>query len=328
MRQDGRMFRGWKISEDSITDIVDPASISDCLAQKSLVWVDLIDPTSTELELLREEFGLHPLSIKDVEEAGQRPKLEVFKTHAFIVGYAHDDDPTDLPEVELFVADHWLISVRSRNRAGHCFDPAPAREFYERVRNQSLDVSYLLYALLDDMVDGYFDTVDAAEERIAAIEEGLFTDQPIDQRQLQKNLYSVRRTLIELRRHVAPMRDVVLQLLRREVSFLGVATEAYFQDVLDRLLRVIDGIDVQRELLGSVVDAQLALQANRMNKVMKKMTSWGAILIAATLIAGIYGMNFKHMPELGWELGYPGALASMLVVTSGLYVWFRHKDWL
>jgi magnesium transporter len=98
--------------------------------------------------------------------------------------------------------------------------------------------------------------------------------------------------------------------------------------VLDRLLRAIDGIDVQRELLGSVVDAQLALQANRMNKVMKKMTSWGAILIAATLIAGIYGMNFKHMPELDWQFGYLGALASMLAVTSGLYFWFRRKDWL
>ena len=91
---------------------------------------------------------------------------------------------------------------------------------------------------------------------------------------------------------------------------------------------MIDGIDVQRELLGNVVDAQLGLQANRVNKVMKKMTSWGAILIAATLIAGIYGMNFKHMPELSWQFGYPGALLSMLVVTSSLYFWFRHKDWL
>jgi magnesium transporter len=252
----------------------------------------------------------------------------VFKTHAFIVGYAHDEDPTDLPEVELFVAEHWLISIRSKNQAGHSFDIAPAREFYERVRDRSLEVSFLLYALLDDMVDGYFDTVDAAEERIALIEEGLFDDEPIEERQLQKSLYSVRRSLIELRRHVAPMRDVVLQLLRREVPFLGAATEAYFQDVLDRLLRAIDGIDVQRELLGSVVDAQLALQANRMNKVMKKMTSWGAILIAATLIAGIYGMNFKHMPELDWQFGYLGALASMLAVTSGLYFWFRRKDWL
>jgi magnesium transporter len=322
------MFRGWEITTDSVSEIADPSTISDCLERKSLVWVDLMEPSTQELDLVQHEFGLHPLSIKDIEEAGQRPKLEVFKDHAFIVGYAHDDDPTDLPEVELFVAEHWLISVRSTNEAGRCFDVAPVREYYERVRDDSLDVSLLLYALLDDMVDGYFDTVDAAEERIAAIEEGLFTDEPSDQRQLQKNLYSVRRALIELRRHVAPMRDVVLQLLRREIPFVGVSTEAYFQDVLDRLLRVIDGIDVQRELLGSVVDAQLALQANRMNKVMKKMTSWGAILIAATLIAGIYGMNFRHMPELDWQFGYAFALGSMLLVTGTLYFWFRHRDWL
>ena len=138
----------------------------------------------------------------------------------------------------------------------------------------------------------------------------------------------MRRALIEMRRHVAPMRDVVLGVLRREIPWVEGETLVYLQDVLDRLLRVIDGVDVQRELLGNVVDAQLGLQANRMNSVMKKMTSWGAILICATLIAGIYGMNFRNMPELGWRFGYAGALGSMLAVTIGLYFWFRHKDWL
>jgi magnesium transporter len=322
------VLKAWEITSESIEDIDDPQAISGCLGRASLVWVDLIDPGDDELALVAEEFSLHPLWIKDVEENGRRPKLEVFKTHAFLIGYAHDEEPTDLPEVALFIAEHWLVSVRKRNSAGRAFEIDKAREFYERIRNDSMDVSLLLYALLDDMVDGYFDTVDAAEEKIAGIEQALFDDEPDDERVIQRRLLHVRRALIELRRHVAPMRDVVLEVLRREIPWVAGEHLVYFQDVLDRLLRVIDGIDVQRELLGNVVDAQLGLQANRMNKVMKKMTSWGAILIAGTLIAGIYGMNFKHMPELSWEFGYPGALASMLVVTGVLYFWFRHKDWL
>jgi magnesium transporter len=322
------VLQAWDITPQSIADIEDPESISECLRQPSLVWVDLLEPTSSELALLAREFELHPLWVKDVEEPGQRPKLEVFDTDALLIGYAHDEDPTDLPEVVLFFSARWLVSVRRRNRAGRTFEIEKARDYYERVRNSSIDVGMLLYALLDDMVDGYFDTVDVAEERIVAIEERLFDDEPDNEREIQQSMLEVRRGLIELRRHVEPMRDVVLEMLHRQIPWIADETLVYFQDVLDRLLRVVDGVDVQRELLGNVVDAQLGLQANRMNKVMKKMTSWGAILIAATLIAGIYGMNFEHMPELDWSFGYPAALLSMLVVTGSLYFWFRHKDWL
>lgn len=322
------MLQAWEITSSSIDELDDATSISECLHRSSLVWVDLEDPTDGELDIVANEFGLHPLWIKDVKGRNRRPKLEMMETHAFLIGYAHDEDPTDLPEVVFFIAEQWLISVRERNRAGRSFDIKPARAFYDRVRHERTDVGLLLYALLDDMVDGYFDVVDGAEERIAAIEQALFDEEPDDERALQQNLLRVRRELIEVRRRVAPMRDVVLELLRHEIPWIDDSVLVYFQNVLDRLLRVIDGVDVQRELLGNVVDAQLGLQANRMNKVMKKMTSWGAILIAATLIAGIYGMNFRDMPELTWSFGYPAALGLMLVVTGSLYFWFRHKDWL
>jgi len=326
--QHGVVLQAWEITPTAINAIHEPTAISECLDRPSLVWVDVVDPSNTELDTLTDEFQLHPLWINDVSDPGQRPKLEVFKTHAFVVGYAHDEDPTDLTEVGIFFSSRWLVTVRQRNRAGRCFEIGDARKFYERVRGASLDVGLLLYALLDDMVDGYFDTVDAAEDRISAIEESIFEEQSSDERSVQQNTLKVRRALIELRRHVAPMRDVVLSMLRREVPWLDGDALVYLQDVLDRLLRVIDGIDVQRELLGNVVDAQLGLQANRMNRVMKKMTSWGAILIVATLISGIYGMNFRQMPELDWQFGYPAALVSMVFVTGALYLWFRHKDWL
>jgi magnesium transporter len=322
------VLQTWEITSSSIDELDEATSISECLLRSSLVWVDLVDPTDGELDVVASEFGLHPLWVRDVRERNRRPKLEVMKSHASLIGYAHDEDPTDLPEVVLFIANQWLISVRKRNRAGRAFDIGPVRAFYDRIRHESTGVGLLLYALLDDMVDGYFDVVDGAEERIAGIEQALFDGESDDEREVQQNLLRVRRELIEVRRRVAPMRDVVLEILRREIPWVDDGVLVYFQNVLDRLLRVIDGVDVQRELLGNVVDAQLGLQANRMNKVMKKMTSWGAILIAATLIAGIYGMNFRDMPELSWRFGYPAALLLMLAVTSSLYFWFRHKDWL
>jgi magnesium transporter len=263
------VLRAWEIDEQGIEAIAEPTTISTCLGRSSLVWVDLTDPSDDELATLSDEFGLHPLWINDVRDAGQRPKLEVFETHAFIVGYAHDEDPTDLPEVGIFFSANWLVTVRQKNRAGRCFAIDDAQEFYERIRDTRTDVGLLLYALLDDMVDGYFDTVDAAEDRISAVEEIIFADPPEDDRIVQQDMLRVRRALIELRRHVAPMRDVVLGLLRREVPWTEGDTLVYLQDVLDRLLRVIDGIDVQRELLGNVVDAQLGLQSNRMNGVLK-----------------------------------------------------------
>lgn len=145
---------------------------------------------------------------------------------------------------------------------------------------------------------------------------------------VQGELLHLRKVLIALRRKVVPLRDVMLVILRREISVIEDETILYFQDVLDHLLRIVDEIDTQRELLGNVVDAHLALVANRTNSVMKKTSGWGAILIVATLIAGIYGMNFRHMPELTWRFGYLGALGVMLVVTGGLYVYFKRKGWL
>jgi magnesium transporter len=322
------VLQAWDITPESIDQISRVAEISDRLARASLVWVDLVEPDAHEIALLADEFELHPLWLQDAEDPRQRPKLEVTESHALLIGYAHDQDPADLPQVVFFISSRWLVSVRHPNRAGRVFEIEEARAFYERIRGESVKVGPLLYALLDDMVDGYFDTVDAAEEQIATIEQTLFEDEPVDEREIQEQIVRVRRALIELRRRVEPMRDVVLALARREAPWVDGETLVYLQDVLDHLLRVVDGIDVQRELLGNVVDAQLGLQANRMNKVMKKMTSWGAILIAATLIAGIYGMNFRQMPELDWAFGYPGALLSMLLVTGTLYFWFRHKDWL
>lgn len=306
----------------------DPDLISERLGADRLVWVDVAEPDEEDLARIREEFSLHPLAVDAVRERGQRPRIDRYPTHAFIVGYAHDRDPADLPEVGLFVGAGWLVSVRARSRGGELFDVAPVRRRFELLRQGSVDVGLLLYALLDDLIDGYFAMLDANEDLLERIEAGLFDGAVASSDELAPELLRLRRQLLILRRRVVPMREVVLALLRREVPWVGEASIVYLQDVFDHLLRIVDQIDTQRELLGNVVDANLGLIANRTNEVMKKTSSWGAILIAATLIAGIYGMNFDNMPELRWQFGYPAALASMVGVTGGLWLYFRRKRWL
>ncbi len=292
-----------------------------------LVWVDVCGPDDGDLESIQDALGLHELAVEDVRKHGQRAKLEHFPDHGFLVAYARAEDG-DLSEVDFFIGPNWLVSVRERNVHGDVFAVDDVIDRHDRTRSALPGVGFLLYTLLDALVDGYFDAVEEAEDHLEEVEERLFAvGAPLDG-SVQQSLLELRRKLVVFRRRVVPLRDVVFGILRGEIDSVEEATKVYFEDVLDHLLRVIDQIDTQRELIGNVVDASLALGANRMNEVMKKMTSWGAILIVATLIAGIYGMNFTNMPELKWHYGYFAALASMGAITGGLYVYFKRKGWL
>lgn len=293
----------------------------------NLVWVDLCGPDDVELDAIAEGLHLHELSVEDVRKHGQRAKLDRYPNHAFLVAYARAADG-DMCEVDFFVGPNWLVSVRERNEHGEVFAVEPVIRRYESVRRLDRGVGFLLYCLLDELVDGYFAEAEEAEDALEAIEDTLFEIGPPPDGTLQQSLLDLRRGLITFRRRVVPLRDVVLSLLRREVPWIEDDAIIYLEDVFDHLLRVTDQIDTQRELMGNVVDASLALTSNRMNEVMKKMTSWGAILIVATLIAGIYGMNFADMPELSWRYGYFMALGLMLLSTAGLFAYFRRKKWL
>lgn len=314
------------IREDGVVEheglVVDVLDDDTCL-----VWIDSTGPDEGDIQQIADAFPLHQLAVEDVRRHGQRAKLETYPDHAFLVAYARAADG-DLSEVDFFIGPNWLVTVREANEHGEIFDITEVRARYRRVRGVDRRVGFLLYVVLDALVDGYFDAIEQSEDGLEAVEEVLFDLGPPPDGSVQKDLLELRKTLVMFRRRVVPLRDVVLSILRREVAWIEDESIIYFQDVLDHLLRVIDQIDTQRELMGNVVDASLALGANRMNEVMKKMTSWGAILIVATLIAGIYGMNFKNMPELSWHYGYFVALGSMLVVTGGLYVYFKRKSWL
>jgi magnesium transporter len=236
----------------------------------------------------------------------------------------------NLAEVDVFIGSDWVITVRERNADGAMWQPHFAQARCERFDASERTAGVILHAILDEIVDGYFASLDAAEDKIEALEDDVFAPPAKGESEttIQRRLFDIRHDLVAFRRKVIPLREVLAAILRGEVVPVDGQALLLMQDVYDHLLRAVDTIDSHRELMGNAVDAHLAIISNRMNQVMKQMTSWGALLLGSTLIAGIYGMNFQHMPELGWEYGYPFALGLMLVMTVAGYWYFRRRDWL
>ena len=297
--------------------------ISELVNDPHLLWVDVANPSEDDLKRLQEEFSLHPLAMEDVREHHQRPKLEKYPTHAFIVVYS-----ADLQEVNIFVGPTWIITVRESESDGPPWSVENAQTRFDRTHPEECDVGFLVYVLLDAIVDGYFYAADMAEDRLEELEDRIFSEEYQDERDIQREMFDVRRRLLKFRRAVVPLREVVSALLRKEIDWIEDHDVVLLQDVYDHVLRMVDVLDSARELMGNAVDAHLAIISNRMNSVMKKMTSWGAILLGSTLIAGIYGMNFKNMPELEWKYGYFLVIAAILAICAVLYVRFRQTGWI
>src|SRR5947209_1976711 len=253
--------------------------ISKLVDEPHLLWVDVANPSENDLQCLQQEFSLHPLAMEDVRERHQRPKLEKYPTHAFVVVYS-----ADLQEINIFVGPSWVITVREGDTGGSPWSLEGAKVRFDRTHPEQCDVGYLVYVLLDEIVDGYFDQTDRAEERLEELEEMIFSEEHKNETEVQQTLFDVRRRLVRFRRAIVPLREVVAALLRKEVDWIEDHDVVLLQDVYDHVLRAIDFVDSGRELMGNAVDAHLAIISNRMNSVMKKMTSWGAILLGSTLV--------------------------------------------
>ena len=313
-----RVYGGGDVKE------VDPADISEVVGEPGrLVWVDVSDSTEADLECLQGEFRLHPLALEDVRHRHQRPKLEEYPSHSFVVAYT-----STIQEVDIFVGPSWVVSVREADDRGPAWPLDGPLARFERTRRDLVTPGFLLYVLLDELVDGWFDATDQSEDALEALEDRIFGETADDERSVQEELFDARRRLVTFRRAIVPLREVVGMLMRREVEWIDQATATHLQDVYDHVLRAVDHLDSQRELLGNAVDAHLAIMSNNMNRAMERMTAWGAILIGSTLVAGIYGMNFEHMPELGWSFGYLWALGIMATITVVGFRYFRRKGWL
>jgi len=313
------------VPTDHLAALVDP--------KNALLWIDCVDPTESELDSVTKQLQISHLAAEDLHHGGQRTKLEHYRDHFHVA--VHDctlvKDVLTTREIDIVFGDGWLLSVRQPS--DNPSDPAAfapeqvIRRFeMERSEEDAWDEGFLLWSFLDVIVDRYFDVADRFDDRLDDVEEIVFSADTGDN--IPKEVFDLRRGMVHFRRSVAPLREVLAQLLRREAECLGDEAIVHMQDVYDHVLRVTDWIETQRDLLTGLLEADLAVVSNRMNQVMKRMTSWGAILLGSTLIAGIYGMNFRDIPELNWTFGYPFALGTMLALTIFLYTWFRRRNWL
>ncbi len=289
-------------------------------------WIDVRNPTASELLRIAQWFHLHPLALEDIRKRGQRPKLDIYGNQLHIVIYALEPgeygNAPGRRELAIVVTDRAVATIHVD--ATDVLRLAAERWAEHCAAKASPEPGMLLYTLLDTVVDGYFPVVDSYGERIDDAETLLFRDPTHD---ALRDVFAMKRELLELRKLVAPARELTNGLSRRELPVLGEHTVAYFQDIQDHIMRVIDGIDADRDVLSSLVDVQLSLTSNRLNETMKRLTSASIILMTLALIAGIYGMNFQHMPELTWRYGYFAVLGFMTVTGVALLVAFRRLKW-
>lgn len=290
-----------------------------------VLWLDILDPTPDELRLVGQEFALHPLALEDISTQGQRPKVDSYADHLFLVFYGLVLDGVRLRtyEVHMFIGRTYLVTLHR--------EPCSAIEAVARrwqahtVENGYHGVSLLVYALLDAIVDEYFPIIDDIADRVDQLEDRIFDTAD---RGSQAEIFRIKKDLLAVRRIVGPQRDALNILLRRDGPLVDAETIVYFQAVYDNLLRTIDAIDTYRDLLASALEAYLNVTSNRLNQTMKTLTASSIILMSMTLVASIYGMNFERMPELDWSFGYPLAMGMMAAIGGVMYLIFKRIDWL
>jgi magnesium transporter len=295
-------------------------------AAGEVVWLDVAQPGEQELRLLEEELSLPALLIEDVREAHQRPKVDQYADCALIVCYAARYSPGDeamsFHEIDVVLGRDYVLTVRQLP----ALDDTALRGALTATGGRPLrNSSALAYAVLDHVVDGYFNVSDEIEARIEAVDERVWDGLTGDD---LARAFALRRDLVRFRRLVAPLRELLTIVVRREHGVFDDAMDEHLRDLYDHVVTVHEEIEMSRDLLASALDGHLSIVSNRMNETVLKVSAWAAIIAVPTVIASIYGMNFVDMPELRWSAGYPGALALMAAAAVALYAIFKRRGWL
>ena len=315
---------GKKLGDIQIEDISEYVSRPDCF-----VWVAMFEPSSSELDQMAEEFGLHPLAVDDARNGHQRPKIEEYEDSLFAVLHTVEltaegaRSPLRVGEVALFVGKNYILSVRLRTEKGFGDVRARTEREPDLLRHGS---GYVFYALVDTIVDRYFPVLDALESELENIEDQIFVRNSA--RPNIEALYSLKRQLMIMKHAVDPLMEVIGKLYGGRVPQICLGLGEYFRDVYDHLTRIHGSIEGIREMLTTAIQVNLGMINLNETEVTKKLAGWAALIAIPTLIAGIYGMNFKNMPELEWVNGYYLSLAFMLGIDAGLYLWFKKIRWL
>jgi magnesium transporter len=296
-----------------------------CRVGRGFAWIGLYEPTADEFDAVTREFGLHKLAVEDAINAHQRPKVERYGDSLFLVlktaRWDAEADDVFFGEVMVFLGEDFIIAVRQGGTGLH-----EVREQLE-LHPELLEAgpSAALYAIVDSIVDGYEPVVESLDAAIGAIERDVFSG---SRRNPAERIFARKRDVLELYGAIVPLLEPVEILARAGFPQIDPATKAYFRDVHDHLLREYGRVQQLREVLTSILTANLTQASIRQNEDVRKISAWAAIIAVPTLITGIYGMNFDHMPELGWSFGYPAALSVMLVICGTLYWRFRKSGWL
>jgi magnesium transporter len=313
--QDGRKLADIRVEE-----------ISEYLKRPGcFVWVALKDPSNEDLETMRVEFDLHPLAVEDASHGHQRPKIEEYGDSLFAVLHIvelHEDD-VDVAELSIFAGPNYVLSVRKGTEHGF----VAVRERAER-EPHLLDhgSGFVLYALMDNVVDRYFPVVDALEVELEALEARIFAGSSAQEN--IEALYNLKHKLMVVRHAVEPLIEATHRLYGGRVPQVCIGTQEYFRDVYDHLVRVSQSLDGLRDMVTTAMSVNLSLITLAENEVTKRLASYAALIAVPTLIAGVEGMNFRHMPELDWVFGYPAALLLMFVADWLLYRNFKRVGWL
>ena len=313
--------KGQEVTDVPVTDLSEVRNEPD-----TLVWADVVSGTPEELADMGREFDIHPIALEDCHhQRKQRPKVEEYPGHVLLVAYAaklgSGDRRVALHELDLIAGSNFLVSF-------HAGRPIDAESVARRVKAHPElareGAGFLLYVVLDELVDSFFPTLDGIGERVEDLEEAVFAGSS----DVQNQIFALRKDLIAVRRVAGPMRDAMIVLLRRDLGLFSREAQRYLQDIYDHLIRVVESIEDYQDLAGGALEANLTVTSNRVNTVARNLTAYAAIFAVITMISGIYGMNFVHMPELGWRFGYAWALGLMAVGAGGLWLYFKRKGWL
>lgn len=307
-----------------------PEEMNERLAtdRDTVLWLDLFDPDEADLQIVTEEFGLHPLAVEDAIHDHQRPKLDRYPSHMFGNLYAVGVDPADQEsmlstgEISVFITPRALITVR---KSAFDIDSLIARWDLDGELAATGGVSFLVYGLLDAVVDGHYEAVRQLDDAVDVLEDQLFKTRPgVD---IRRAGFQLRKALAELRRVVAPMHELVGRLMRADTHLLEEHLVPYYHDVYDHVLRVAENVDSARDRVGSILDTNLNEQGHQLNEITKKLAAWAAIIAVPTAVTGFYGQNVPY-PGFGHWSGFLASAVIILVLAGGLYAALKRSHWL
>lgn len=311
---------GSRLADLPVGEISDYLKRDDCF-----IWVALRDASEAELEQMKEEFGLHELAVEDARHGHQRPKIEEYGDSVFAVMHQleQDGDAYNISEVNVFVGHNYVLSVRNHSQQ-HFLG---VRERCEREPHLlQHGAGFVFYALMDAVVDRYFPIIDALESELEEIEGRIFAKGGA--RANIERLYDLKRKVTVIKHAVAPLMEAIGRLIGAWSPAITTGCREYLRDVLDHLTRINTSLDTIRDTIGTAIQVNLSMVTIEENEVNKRLAAWAGIFAAATALAGIWGMNFKAMPELDWEYGYPFALTAIASVSGFLYWRFKRAGWL